>query len=122
MYRQFEGGYVEVLGPFQWGMPRTKQNCWAGFILYFSEKHYFHFKANAGRGTNNSGKFWALFYLLKLMVDRNLLTLQVYGDSLLVIQWMNAEVQVQDIGLYLIADQLKQITRSFQYISFHRVS
>lgn len=56
------------------------------------------------------------------MVDRNLLTLQVYGDSLLVIQWMNAEVQVQDIGLYLIADQLKQITRSFQYISFHRVS
>jgi len=37
-----------------------------GFTVFLTESHYFHFKENIGRGTNNIGEFIVLFYLLNL--------------------------------------------------------
>jgi hypothetical protein len=56
-----------------------------GFTFFLSESHYFLFKANLGSGTNNIGELMALFYMLKFALERDMRTLQVFGDSLLVI-------------------------------------
>jgi len=60
-----------------------------GFILHISDIILFHFKGNQGSKTNNRGEFMALFYLLKLALDRGLRNLQVFGDSRVFISWMN---------------------------------
>ena len=85
-----------ILGDFQvdkttpWGLfdgPFQGQAMTIGilFSLHISESHYFLFKANMGRGTNNVGEFMALFYQLKIALEKGLSYLQVFGDSLLVI-------------------------------------
>ena len=55
-------------------------------------------------GGNNKGGFMALFYLPKLALDRGLGTLQVIGDSLLIINWKTEQLHVQNIGLPSIVE------------------
>lgn len=62
--------------------------CGLGFVLYLSNYVYFSFKANAGPVTNNQGELLALYYLLKLALDRGMKWLTIMGDSLLVVNWV----------------------------------
>jgi hypothetical protein len=36
-----------------------------GFTVFLTESHYFHFKENIGRGTNNIGEFIDIILLAK---------------------------------------------------------
>jgi hypothetical protein len=48
-----------------------------------------------------------LIYLLKFSSGMVLESLQVFGDSLFVFNWMNEEAQFQNIGLMVPTYQLK---------------
>lgn len=63
-----------------------------GFTFFLYESRYFLFKANLGSETNNIGELIALFYMLKFALDGDMVTLQVFGDSLLVIK------QIHNVG------------------------
>jgi hypothetical protein len=63
----------------------------------------------------------ALFYMLKFALGRGLKSLQVFGDSLLVINWMIEQVQIQNIGLLVVVEQLKEIARVFHDIRFSHI-
>jgi ribonuclease HI len=76
-----------------------KHFCSLGFVLFTSEDHYFTGKENLGIGTNNQGEFKALLFLLKCALEKNILQLQVFGDSTMTINWMNNEIQVHSTGL-----------------------
>jgi hypothetical protein len=65
-----------------------------GFNLFLSKSHYFIFKENLGSGTKNIGELMALFYMFKFSLDEDMRTLQVFGDSLLVINWMREYVHI----------------------------
>ena len=47
------------------------------------------------------------FFLLKFALDKGLRTVQVFGDSLLIINWMIEQKQVQCISLLAVADHVK---------------
>jgi ribonuclease HI len=87
-------------------------------MLFTFKDHYFTSKANMGIGTGNQGEFKALFFLLKCALEKNILQLQVFGDSAMTINWMNNEMQVQSIGLSQLALHLKDISSLFHMISF----
>jgi ribonuclease HI len=75
---------------YPWGFfDGAKKGPWpfssARGILYLLYSHFVNFKAGLGTSTNNSTKFMALRCLLKLENGRGINWLQVYGDSLLVI-------------------------------------
>lgn len=88
--------------------------CSVGFILHFSENHYIVRKANLGVRTNNLGEFSALYALLKCATDENVQQSQLFGDSELVIMWMQDRVQIGNLGLLQLVNQLKEISLLFQ--------
>ena len=59
--------------------------CGTGGILFIKDDHYFTFKAGLGIGTNNLAELCALKLLLTLALDKQITKIQVFGDSLLVI-------------------------------------
>jgi ribonuclease HI len=63
-------------------------------------------KINLGSETNNLGELKALFALLKVVEGRGILHLLIFGDSILVIDWMRGEIHVMNLGLtYIVAQQ-----------------
>jgi hypothetical protein len=54
-------------------------------------------------------------------VDKNILNLQVFGDSKLTVNWMNDMIHVMNLGLLYISQQLKSSEEQFQHISFSHV-
>ena len=61
------------------------------------------------------------FFLLKFALNKGLRAVLVFGDSLLIINWMTKQPQVQCIGLLEVPDHVKKISRRFQNIYFTRV-
>ena len=59
--------------------------CGVGGILYLKDGHYFTFKVGLGVGTNNLVELYAMKLLLILELDKQITKIQVFGDSLLVI-------------------------------------
>lgn len=66
---------------------------WWGGLSFLSEDHFFHAKLGMGRGTNNLAELLALKAVLVYALDKGCDHLQVYGDSLLVVNWINARHQ-----------------------------
>ena len=65
------------------------QICGAGGILYLSDEHFFTFSAGLGLGTNNYAELLALKLLITLALKQGVQTLQIFGDSQLVINWVS---------------------------------
>jgi len=53
--------------------------CGIGICIFFSGKHVISAKANLGSGSNNQSEFTALFYLLKVSLERGITHIQVYA-------------------------------------------
>jgi ribonuclease HI len=68
--------------------------------------------------TTNSAELFALHFLMKLAVNKGILHLQVFGDSLMVIKWMNNEQAICWISLQALGDHLKDFSSQFTKITF----
>lgn len=66
-----------------------------GGILYFFESHFISFYANVGLATNKFTNLSFLNLLLSLAKIYNINNLHVYGDSQLVINWINCAFRLQ---------------------------
>jgi hypothetical protein len=63
----------------------------------------------------------ALFLLLKFSLHQGYDTLQVYGDSRLVINHVSGNVQLHNINLRPLEDHLHEITGLFVQIEFSHI-
>jgi hypothetical protein len=93
-----------------------------GFILHLTDHNYFHFMENVGRGTNNFNEFMALFLLLKFAHRHRIDSLQVFGDSSLVINCLSGSVQLHNIVLRPLFDQLRDVSSLFTRLISHMYS
>ena len=78
------------------GIPQT---CGAGGILYLSDEHFFTFSAGLGLGTNNYAELLALKLLIILDLKQGVQSLQIFGDSQLVINWVTGKFRINNIVL-----------------------
>ena len=92
-----------------------------GGVLYKSESHYFHFSAGLGRGTNNYVELMTLRLLLLFALEQGCLSLQVFGDSMLVIEWAKGTVQCHVMILLPILEEVFHIKQQFNHLSFTHV-
>ena len=111
---------------FPWGFfdgaSQDRQlNCGGGGVLYKSESHYFHFSVGLGRGTNNYAELMTLRLLLLFALEQGCMSLQVYGDSLLVIEWAKELIQCHVMLLLPILEEVFLLKQQFNYISFTHV-
>jgi ribonuclease HI len=84
----------------------------AGVILYFSNSHFIKFKVGLGTGMNISVELFALRSLLKLAIEKGIDKMQVFGDSLLVINWMRGDSQIQNVTLGPLSRSIENSLRA----------
>lgn len=64
-------------------------SCGGGFVLYLSNQHYFKASMGLGMGSNILEKILSYHPLMDFVHEKGCDKLQVFGDSLLVIDWVN---------------------------------
>ena len=65
-----------------------------------------------GEGTNNRADTYALWMLLKAAVEKGIRTLQVLGDSKLLIDWENGHSQISNLNLNPILELILELKRT----------
>ena len=80
-------------GYFDGSAAGVPQICGVGGILYLSDEHFFTFSAGLGLGTNNFAELLALKLLIILALKQGVHTLQIFGDSQLVINLVSGKDQ-----------------------------
>ena len=95
--------------------------CGARGILYLKEDHYFTFKAGWGVGTNNLAELYAMKLLLILALDKQITKIQVFGDSLLVINWITGKFRMHNLQLALILQEVNRFFDFFEQEDFKHI-
>ena len=71
--------------------------------------------------TNNQSEYSALILGLNEAISRNIKELQVYGDSLLVINQVTGKFKVNNVLLQELHQEVIKLTKNFDYIAFNHV-
>lgn len=74
-----------------------------------------------GKKTNNQSEYSALILGLNEAISRNIKQLQVYGDSLLVINQVTGQFKVKNIQLQELYKEALSLIAKFDYIVFNHV-
>lgn len=74
-----------------------------------------------GKKTNNQSEYSALILGLKEALSRDIKQLQVYGDSLLVINQVTGQFKVKNIQLQELYKEALSLIAKFDYIVFNHV-
>jgi ribonuclease HI len=74
-----------------------------------------------GKKTNNQSEYSALILGLKEALNRDIKQLQVYGDSLLVINQVTGQFKVKNIQLQELYKEAIDLIAKFDYIVFNHV-
>ena len=74
-----------------------------------------------GNKTNNQSEYSALILGLKEALSRNIKQLQVYGDSLLVINQVTGKFNVKNVLLQELNKEAMTLIGKFDYIAFNHV-
>ena len=74
-----------------------------------------------GKKTNNQSEYSALILGLNQAISRNIKELQVYGDSLLIINQVTGKFKVNNVLLQELHQEVIKLTKNFNYIAFNHV-
>jgi hypothetical protein len=72
-------------------------------------------------GTNNREKFYTLWILIKVAVDREVKRLQVFGESKLLMDWENGKSNISNLDLGPIFHRIMEKKIFFGDVSFDHV-
>lgn len=111
---------------FPWGyFDRAAQGdhiyCGVGVVLYLTEDHFFLLKWGLSLGTNNKAQLLALYMLLIFAHEKGLQSLQIFGDSMLVINWLNNAQRCHNLQLLPILEEVTQLKSIFNLITFRHI-
>ena len=91
----------------------------AGAVIYKFSKEINHAVQFVGNNsTNNVAEYTGLIIGLKLAIDMGIKSIDVEGDSLLVIKQMKGEYKVKSENLIELYNEAKILEKEFQYIKF----
>ena len=76
---------------------------------------------NCGRGSNTSGELLALWSQLFFYHAKNIVHLQVVGDSKVIIDWDNQKCQLQVAILEGWKDKITRLQSNFEYFAYQHV-
>jgi ribonuclease HI len=93
----------------------------AGGLIRINDKTVYKWTFNCGPGTNTREKLLGVWATLNLAARLNIDALQVFGDSKIVIDWLNYRGKLQVISLVGWKDRIRELTKSFSTISFSHI-
>ena len=95
--------------------------CGGGACLFLNQSHYFQISLGLGTRTNNYAELMMLKLLLCFAIERNCRQLQVFGDSMVVINWMNKTQKCRIASLDALYEETIRSLSFFETISFTHV-
>ena len=90
-------------------------------ILYLKDDHYITFKADLDTCTNNFAEICALKLLLSLALGKQISKIMIFGDSLLVINWVTGKIRIHNLELSQIVHEVIKISDLFEYVDFKHI-
>lgn len=95
----------------------TQENgCGGGAILYISDKHYYKLKMGLGRGTNKFVELNNLGHQLIFSLEKNCNKIQIFGDSKIVINWIQLCISCHVHTLRGLLDEVTTLKLHFYFI------
>eukprot|EP00253_Pinus_taeda_P008941 PITA_08941 len=85
----------------------------AGLVIHLDEGHFLLASVGIGTGSNNFAELTALKLLLCWLIHRHIFTIQIFGDSLNVINWVNGNSRCQNYMLRPLLDEIMILKQSF---------
>ena len=89
----------------------------AGICIFINPEHSLKASVGLGSGTNNFAELSALRLLLCWLHHKNINTIQIFGDSLNVINWINGKASCQNQILKTIVDEIISLKNFFNRFS-----
>lgn len=84
-----------------------------GMCIHLKSDHLLKASVGLGSGSNNYAELSALRLLLCWLLHRNILSIQIFGDSVNVINWANGSSICQNQILKTILEEILQLKTSF---------
>ena len=64
-------------------------------VLYLTKNDKLQIKFASGHCTNSKAELAAIHSVLELVVNRNITSLHIYGDSKMVVDWVNNKIKIK---------------------------
>jgi len=90
----------------------------AGGFLRISKNSYYSWTFNRGPGTNTRAELLVVWATLHLATRLNIEDIQIFGDSKIVIDWLNNNGKLQFISLLGWKDRVRELHSTFRHISY----
>lgn len=96
-------------------------NAGAGAVLYKNDKEIWNISRHLGKQTNNYAECFAAILGIEEAAKRNIKTLYVEGDSMLIINQLKGKWQVKNNDLKTLYLSITQSLKSFEKITFKHI-
>eukprot|EP00253_Pinus_taeda_P011269 PITA_11269 len=97
------------------------QSCGGGIILNVSEHHQFRIKAGLGAGTNNFAELITFRHLLHFALRHHCTSINIYGDSQIIINWINGTATCHMHSLSIILQEALALKSAFNNITVSHI-
>ena len=97
------------------------QVCGGGSILHLSQNHSFQFQMGLGYGSKKFAELMALKLLLYFSLEKGCKNIHIFGDSLIIINWVNKVQHFQILDLLTLYEEVLRLWTSFDHITCHHV-
>jgi ribonuclease HI len=97
------------------------QQSGVGGVIRIKEHTVVKWTLNCGLGTNNRVELLGVWALLTLASRFHIMDLQVFGDSRIIIDWLNKKGNLHVITLECWKDMTKELCKVFRTISFTHI-
>eukprot|EP00253_Pinus_taeda_P034856 PITA_34856 len=93
----------------------------AGIIIHLNDSHSLMASVGLGTGSNNYAELTALKLLLCWLVHRHICVIQIFGDSLNVVKWVNGNSRCQNYMLRPLLEEILSLKQSFNHFSIAHI-
>ena len=92
-----------------------------GYCIYINDGHHMEFSLGVGQGTNTKAELLSLWAILFTSHMMGIPMTQIYGDSLVIINWANGSTALSPTDLVHWCRETKKLFTSFQPLSFTHI-
>jgi ribonuclease HI len=97
------------------------QACGGGVVLFLSYSNLYKLQMGLGSISNNYVELLALKLLILFAREKGVTSLQIYGDSLNVVNWTKKLQRCHTFLLVPLIEEIERILNSFDSFSIHHV-
>ena len=95
--------------------------CGGGATLFLNSTHHFQITMGLGTGSNNYVELMALKILLCFGIERNYKKIQIFGDSSVIINWINKTQKCRNLSLSALFEEAFRHLSHFYFITCKHV-